>query len=118
MAFVMASDVISGDEKTIVLLCLNCGTWYTQIENNRVNRVNGINLSNPEHPFVKEPIAETASGEIILTDLGCCVSFPPARWATAAEIIDFGWGEYRVEGASHWLPEHSDWWPRRIRGCF
>ena len=114
MAFVMA-----GDHKTVVLFCLNCGTWYANIENDRVRRADGMNLSNPDHPVIKEPIEETASGEIILTELGCCVSFPPARWATEEEIINFGWGRHLSDQhANDWLPECRDWWSRRVRGLY
>ena len=112
MAFVMTSD-----QKTIVLFCLNCGTRYTKIENDRVDRATGINLNNPDHPVIKEPIEETASGEIVLTELGCSVSFPPARWATEEEIINFGWAKYLSDKhTNNWLPEGKNWWSRRIRG--
>ncbi len=99
VAFVLASDGSS-----VVLFCLNCGTWYASVAHDASGEL--FDTVTPE------------GTEMALPGSDCSVRFPPARWATVEEVRAAGWGDY-LDGRFRppdWSPENEPWWPTRVRG--
>jgi hypothetical protein len=71
--------VLAADGQRVVMVCINCGTWYPSAEHD-VDRVLLFD-SLPQGP------------DRVLPSIGCSVLFPPARWATGDEVRAFGWGD-------------------------
>jgi hypothetical protein len=96
--------VVAADGKRLVLFGVQCGTWYASIEHHN-------------HQLSDSTAAEGPDLQLVACD--CSVKFPPARWATAEEVRDFGWGDYLNREANRWSPDQV-WpeaeWAARLRG--
>jgi hypothetical protein len=101
----LVAFVVAADGKRLVLFCLQCGTWYPSVEHN-------ANLE-----LLDSTVAEGPDLQLIGCD--CSVKFPPARWATAEEVRDFGWTDYLDPEPNRWSPA-QEWseaeWAARLRG--
>jgi hypothetical protein len=101
----LVAFVVAADGKRLVLFCLQCGTWYPSVEHN-------ANLELLDSTLAEGP-------DLQLVGCDCSVKFPPARWATAEEVREFGWGDYLHPEPNHWSPDWA-WsegeWAARLRG--
>ncbi len=105
--------VLAGDQRTVVLFCLNCGTWYPSVDeiNEHWEIAEGLNYDGHDDGLVIAP-----SGDLVIQAIASSVTFPPARWATADEVKAFGWERYLDLTAHNWRPEQADWWRERVLG--
>ena len=100
----LVAFVLAADGGRVVLFCMNCGTWYPSADHDEQGEL--LDGTTPEGP------------EWVLPGSDCSVRFPPARWATAEEVREFGWGSYLDVHAlpPTWSPEDQPWWPERVWG--
>jgi hypothetical protein len=100
----LVAFVVAADGQRLVLFCVQCGTWYASIDHHNHQLSDSIAAEGPD---------------LHLGGCGCSVKFPPARWATAEEVRDFGWGDYLDPEPNLWSP-HQAWseaeWAARLRG--
>jgi hypothetical protein len=96
--------VVAAESRHLVLFCIQCGAWYATAEHHNHQLTD---LTSAEGPDLR------------LAGCDCSVKFPPARWATAEEVRDFGWGDYLAPEPNPWSPDKA--WPEaereaRLRG--
>jgi hypothetical protein len=100
----LVAFVVAADGKRLVLFCIQCGTWYASIEHENYQLSDSTVAEGPD---------------LHLVECDCSVKFPPARWATAEEVRDFGWGDYLDPEPIRWLPDQlwpAEEWAARLRG--
>jgi len=101
----LVAFVVAADGKRLVRFCVQCGTWYPSVDHNADLELLGATVA--EGP------------DLQLVGCDCSVKFPPARWATAEEVRDFGWSDYLNPEPNRWSPDQV-WsegeWAARLRG--
>jgi hypothetical protein len=96
--------VVTADGRRVVLFCIRCGSWYLSADNDGGWAAGAMNV---------------AVGPELRLEESCSVLFPPSRWATAAEVEAFGWGEHLDPVPNGWRPEEvwaGEEWESRLRG--